>query len=311
MSILLTGATGFVGGAVLQRLMQEFNCPIRTYGRREPHGQSKHHVIGDIGENTDYSVGLSGVDTIIHCAGMAHITRNTVDDRCEFNRVNCTGTLNLARQAAAVGVKRFIFISSIGVNGGHNQQGAFRYDDIASPWDAYTQSKYAAELALQQLANETDIEVVIIRPPLIYGANAPGNFGRLIQAVNKGWLLPLGLIANRRSFVALDNLIDLIITCIDHPKAANQIFLVSDDHDVSTTELLKMMARTAGKPSRLLPVPMSWLRLLGKLTGKQAVIERLCGNLQVDISHTKETLGWQPPISVEEGIKRCFVEDKK
>ncbi|MGU5542603.1 NAD-dependent epimerase/dehydratase family protein [Aeromonas hydrophila] len=320
--ILLTGATGFVGNAVLKQLMQQSEVAIRTYGRRAPVGvnadctadtrsQMMGHVTGEISAVADYTPALVDVDVVIHCAAQAHINKNATDRQAEFNHVNCDGTLKLAYQAIAAGVKRFVFISSIGVNGGHNQQGPFKYNDAAEPWDEYTQSKYAAELGLRQIAKETGLEVVIIRPPLVYGANAPGNFGKLTQAVRYGRWLPLGAIHNQRSFVALENLVDLIINCIVHPRAANQIFLVSDDEDISTTQLLAMMTRAAAKSPRLLPVPMGLLRLVGKLTGKQAVIERLCGNLLVDISHTKATLGWQPPISVEEGIKRCFIEDKE
>ncbi|MGN5055305.1 NAD-dependent epimerase/dehydratase family protein [Aeromonas veronii] len=254
---------------------------------------------------------MQAVDVVIHCAAQAHIGKGFVERQADFYQINYDATLKLARQAKDAGVKRFVFISSIGVNGSHNRHGAFKYDDVAAPWDEYTQSKYAAELGLRQLAKETGLEVVIIRPPLVYGANAPGNFGKLIHAIRNGHFLPLGAINNQRSFVALDNLVDLIITCIDHPHAINQTFLVSDEQDISTTQLLEMMSQASGKSPRLLPVPMSWLRLAGKLTGKQAVIERLCGNLQVDISHTKVTLGWQPPISVEEGIRRCFIEDKE
>lgn len=259
----------------------------------------------------DYASALQAVDVVIHCAAQAHIGKGFIERQADFYQINYDTTLKLARQAKDAGVKRFVFISSIGVNGSHNRHWAFKYDDVAAPWDEYTQSKYAAELGLRQLAKETGLEVVIIRPPLVYGANAPGNFGKLINAIRNGHFLPLGAINNQRSFVALDNLVDLIITCVTHPHAANQTFLVSDDEDISTTQLLEMIARAAGKSPRLLPVPMSWLRLAGKLTGKQAVIERLCGNLQVDISHTKVTLGWQPPISVEEGIRRCFIEDKE
>lgn len=311
--ILLTGATGFVGHAVLTKLIRQSGLTVLTYGRRAPMGLPKKltHIVGELGGGVDYASALQAVDVVIHCAAQAHIGKGFIERQADFYQVNYDGTLKLARQAKDAGVKRFVFISSIGVNGSHNRHGAFKYDDVAAPWDEYTQSKYAAELGLRQLAKETGLEVVIIRPPLVYGANAPGNFGKLIHAIKNGHFLPLGAINNQRSFVALDNLVDLIITCIDHPNAINQTFLVSDEQDISTTQLLEMMSQASGKSPRLLPVPMSWLRLAGKLTGKQAVIERLCGNLQVDISHTKVTLDWQPPISVEEGIKRCFIEDKE
>ncbi|MGK8176599.1 NAD-dependent epimerase/dehydratase family protein [Aeromonas dhakensis] len=317
--ILLTGATGFVGRAVLKRLINQSDVTVRTYGRRAPVGLqtgsknhwSHSHIIGELGPTVDYMLALQSINVVIHCAAQAHVCINSIDRQVEFNHINRDGTLKLARQAIDAGVERFVFISSIGVNGSYNQLQPFKYDDVAAPWDTYTQSKYSAEIELRHLAQETGLEVVIIRPPLVYGANAPGNFGKLAQAVREGRWLPLGSINNQRSFVALDNLVDLIVTCVSHPHAANQIFLVSDDKDISTTQLLEMMTRAAGKSPRLLPVPMSWLRLAGKLTGKQAVIERLCGNLQVDISHTKTTLGWQPPISLEEGIKRCFIEDKE
>lgn len=307
MKVLLTGATGFIGRVVLQRLCLQADIEVYTYGRSAQHSFSCNHISGGLGDVEKQYCALSGAHVVIHCAALAH----KVDCFYDFNKINTDATISLARQAAHSGVKRFIFISSIGVHGVCSQDRAFRYDDMVAPWNEYTNSKYAAELGLMQLANETGIEVVIIRPPLVYGANAPGNFGKLIQAVNRGRWLPLGLINNQRSFVALDNLVDLIITCVNHPRAANKTFLVSDDEDISTTQLLEMMTRAAGKSPRLLPVPMILLRLVGKLTGKQTLIERLCGNLRVDIGYTKTTLGWQPPISVEEGIKRCFIEDKE
>jgi len=315
--ILLTGATGFVGNAVLQQLTLQPTLTICTYGRSVPVGllrdntPFRNHIMGEISAVADYAAALDNVDVVIHCAAQAHTNKNCIDHQVKINYINCNGTLSLARQAVDAGVKRFVFISSIGVNGCLSREHPFRYDDMAAPWDEYTKSKYAAELGLQQLAKKTGLEVVIIRPPLVYGANAPGNFGKLAQAVKMGKWLPLGSIHNQRSFVALPNLVDLIITCIDHPHAANQIFLVSDDQDMSTTQLLQMMTQAAGKSPRLIPIPITWLRLVGRLTGKQAVIERLCGNLQVDIGYTKQTLGWQPPVSVTEGIKRCFIEDKE
>ncbi|MFQ2553072.1 NAD-dependent epimerase/dehydratase family protein [Aeromonas caviae] len=313
--ILLTGATGFVGNAVLTQLMQH-PLSIRTYGRRAPtclaatSDADLFHITGEISSAANYTRALQDIEVVIHCAAQAHLGKDDINRQTQFNQINCDAVIQLARQAVDAGVKRFIFISSIGVNGGHNHLGPFKYDDVAAPWDDYTRSKNAAELGLMKLATETSLEVVIIRPPMVYGDNAPGNFGKLMHAVHRGRWLPLGAIHNQRSFVALDNLVDLIITCINHPNAANQTFLVSDDQDISTTQLLEMMTHAAGKSSRLLPVPISWLRLVGNLTGKQAAIERLCGNLQVDISHTKKTLGWFPPISVAEGIKRCFVKEE-
>lgn len=310
--ILLTGATGFVGHGILKYLIENKICPIRTYGRRPPTLCANYvgvdHVNGQFDSDASYVEALCGVDVVIHCAALAHAHKDVTQLKNEFNLINCTATINLARQAASNGAKRFIFISSIGVNGGLNKNKPFRFDDVANPWDFYTKSKYNAELALQKISIETGLEIVIIRPPLVYGANASGNFGKLSQAIRCGRWLPLGAINNKRSFVALDNLVDLVVTCIDHPKASNQTFLVSDDRDVSTTELLTMMFHAAGKSAHLLPIPMSWLRIVGKVTGKQAVIERLCGDLQVDINHTKEILGWKPPISMQDAIQRCFDE---
>lgn len=305
MKVLLTGATGFIGNAVLKELILQVNVDVRTYGRRLPNISSLNnveHVSGELGDVVKLRIALAEIDVVIHCAALAH--RPSRHD--EFNCINTEATLKLARQAVDAGVQRFIFISSIGVNGCRSQDKAFRHDDVVNPWEDYSVSKYVAEQALQHLASETGLEVVIIRPPLVYGPNAPGNFGKLLNAINRGLVLPLGSINNRRSFVALDNLVDLILICSRHPLASNQIFLVCDDHDISTTEFLKEMALVAGKPSRLLPIPVSWLRLLGKLTGKEAVIERLCDNLQVDITFTKERLDWQPKVSVREGLRRCF-----
>lgn len=322
--ILLTGATGFIGNAVLKQLMQQSEVAIRTYGRRAPVGvntdravdacsQMISHVMGEISAAADYAPALVDVDVVIHCAAQAHVMNNSANNGIDIYRdINVDGTLHLARQSITAGVKRFIFISSIKVNGestSHNQP--FTHNCAAAPKDSYGYSKQAAEDGLRQLAANSGMELVIIRPPLVYGPGVKGNFSSLLAIAKKNLPLPLGAIHNQRSMVALANLVDLIITCIRHPQAANQTFLVSDGDDISTSQLLAMMTLVAGKSPRLLSVPMSWLRLLGRVTGKQAVIERLCGNLLVDISHTKATLGWQPPISVEEGIKRCFIEDKE
>ena len=219
--------------------------------------------------------------------------------------MNVDGTMNLARQAAASGVRRFVLISSIGVNGKSTCVGQkFTAEDLPAPHDPYSISKHEAELGLRQFASDIGLKVVVIRPPLVYGANAPGNFERLINALVKRIPLPLGAIHNKRSLVALDNLVDLIVTCLDHPAAANQTFLVSDGEDLSTTELLRRLGFALGKPARLIPIPTALLKAGAALLGQRNMAQRLCGSLQVDISKTRTLLGWNPPISVDEGLRR-------
>ena len=304
MKILLTGANGFIGSRLLDQLLEKNVCTIgRTAVERSP-----CHFTIDMDKKPEYADCLQGVKCIVHSAARAHIMKDEISDPLvEYRRVNVDGTLNLARQAAAAGVKRFVFISSIKVNGEQTALGQpFTADDSPAPDDAYGLSKWEAEHGLQLLAEETGMEVVIIRPPLVYGSGVKGNFASLIKLVAKGLPLPLGAIYNLRSLVALDNLVDLIITCIDHPAAANQVFLAGDGHDLSTTELLRGIAEAMGKPSRLMPVPTSLLMIGATLLGKRAVALRLLGSLQVDISKARDLLGWEPPISVEEGLLRCF-----
>ena len=303
--LLITGASGFVGKALVAKLD---NRQLVLLGRAAPQQTDKAYFQLDLAADTDYSSALAAVEVVIHSAARVHMMHdNAAEPFAAFRQVNTQGTLNLARQAAAAGVKRFIFLSSVKVNGEATAEGmAFSNHDTPAPQDAYGISKAEAEAGLKQIAAETAMEVVIIRPPLVYGPGVKANFAAMLKLAQKNLPLPLGAIHNKRSLVALDNLVDLIVTCIDHPKAANQTFLVSDDQDVSTTELLKLMTRAAGKTPWLIPVPMSWLKLAGKLTGKQAVINRLCGNLQLDISHTKHTLGWTPPLTLEQGIAKCF-----
>ena len=307
MALCLTGANGFIGSALLGALS---GYTVSCIGRTPVKSCSKF-IRSGIDATSDYSEALKGVDTVIHSAGRAHVMDDPhMEPLKEYRAVNSEGTLNLARQAALAGASRFIFLSSIKVNGeSTNSCGPFSSADVPSPEDDYGISKAEAEDGLKKIALETGMEFVIIRPPLVYGPSVKANFATMMKLAQKNLPLPLGAIYNKRSLVALDNLVDLIITCIDHPEAANQTFLVSDDHDVSTTELLEMMIKAIGKRPRLLPVPASWLNFVGKLAGKQAVIDRLCGNLQVDISHTKNTLSWKPPVSFEDGIKCCFIGD--
>ncbi|GHB12387.1 UDP-glucose 4-epimerase [Shewanella indica] len=269
-----------------------------------------------IDSQSKYSLLLENVDTVIHCAARVHVmNEQSLNPLNEFREVNTAGTMNLARQAAEIGVKRFIFISSIKVNGESTEIGKpFRASDERRPEDFYGQSKSEAEEQLLELAKGSGLEVVIIRPTLIYGPGVKANFASLLNLVSKGLPLPFGCMTeNKRSLVSVKNLVDLIVTCIDHPKAANQVFLVSDDNDVSTAAMVKYIAQALGKLSRLLPVPLWCYRLVGKITGKTDVVNRLLGSLQVDISHTKETLGWKPPQTLEEGFKEtadAFLSNK-
>lgn len=260
----------------------------------------------DMAQELNWQTALRDCDTVIHTAARVHIMNEKAEDPLfEFRKTNVEGTLHLAKQAAKLGIKRFIFISSIKVNGEStltNQ--AFLADDCPNPQDPYAVSKLEAEQGLQLIAKETGMELVIIRPPLIYGPGVKGNFQRIIRLILCGFPLPLGAIKNKRSFVSLNNLADLIKVCLKHPKAANQIFLVSDGHDLSTTELLYNIAQAINKSLWLLPIPESVLKFVGYLLGKKEVFERLCGSLQVDISKTCELLDWQPKTDSENDLKR-------
>ena len=310
--ILMTGATGFVGKALLQRLLADDESrrlvvAVRRGGQRWPE-QVVPIVTGDLYPSADWSGALEGVTVVFHSAARVHVMEDTeADPLTAFRVVNVESTLNLARQAATAGVKRFVFISSVKVNGESTQPGrVFTDADAPNPQDAYGQSKHEAEQGLRQFSAETDMEVVIIRPPLVYGPGVKANFAALVRVVKRGWPLPLGMVHNQRSLVALDNLVDFIVTCITHPKAANQTFLVSDGQDLSTTELVRGMAQAAAVPVRLVPVPVWVLQTGASLLGKGNVVQRLCGNLQVDISKARSLLGWAPPASVEEGLRRTM-----
>jgi nucleoside-diphosphate-sugar epimerase len=309
MTILVTGVSGFVGNKLFSELLIRKRVTLGTIRSRSyaylTSVLRKHCcLIENIEANMDWSDIVSGVNTIVHCAARTPHTNNS-DVSAGYFAVNVEGVKNLAEQAAAFGVKRFIFLSSIKVNGEQTALGSrFTSEDNSFPEGAYGISKWEAEQALHQVSARTGLEVVIIRPPLIYGPNVKGNFLSMLRWVHRGIPLPLGAIHNQRSLLGIDNLIDLIITCIDHPAAANQVFLASDDQDLTTTELLRYLSTTMGKPSRLLPVPASLLRIGGELIGREDIIRRLIGNLQIDISRTKSMLDWTPPLSATDGLRK-------
>lgn len=315
MTLLVTGASGFVGSTLLEKLSTLSTVAL---GRTIPIGlpESQFHQL-NIDSKTDYSTALQGVETIIHLASRVHIMNDEAEVPLEeYREVNTYGTLNLAKQAIKAGVKRFIFISSIKVNGESSQLSKpFTSSDPHSSQDDYGLSKSEAELGLLEVAEGSGMDVVIIRPTLVYGPGVKANFASLMNLVSKGIPLPFGCITNnKRSLVSVDNLVDLIITCIDHPKAANQVFLVSDDFDVSTSAMVREMAIALRKPTRQLPVPVWLYKLVGKLFNKSDVVSRLTGSLQVDISHTKETLGWMPPQTLQAGFKQTansFLQSNK
>jgi len=302
--IALTGYTGFIGSELLKTLVTD---DVLLLGRKAPLSYP-HFNFFDLSDtqNLDLKGSLRLVDVLIHSAARVHVMNdNAVDPLSEFRAINTNGTLNLAEQAAQAGVKRFIFVSSIKVNGETTTgKQPFSAKDMRMPEDPYGISKSEAEQQLLELGKQTGMEIVIIRPPLVYGEGVKANFASLMKLVGKGLPLPFRLICkNKRSLVSVYNLVDLIKVCIEHPNAANKVFLASDDHDLSTAEMVALMAKVQGKPNLAIPVPLWCFKLAGKVFDKQEVIDRLTGSLQLDITHTKNTLNWTPPYTVEDGFK--------
>lgn len=318
MKVLLTGATGFVGRCLCQRLLVEENTvvtPVRYPDLLENHELLHRIPITGLNDEMNWSDMLDGVDVIVYLASRVHVMNDTSEDPLEeFRKINLNATLNLARQSVIAGVKRFVFISSIKVNGESTLSNhPFTEKDIPATNDPYGISKLEAENALFKLAKETNMEVVCIRPPLVYGPGVKANFLSMMNWLHKGVPLPFGSIHNKRNLVALDNLVDFILVCMNHPAAANQVFLVSDGEYLSTTELLSRVSIALGKKPRLIPVNQNLLEFGLKLIGKKDLAQRLCSSLQVDISKAKNLLNWTPLMSVDEGLRkttRHFLESQ-
>ena len=304
-TVLITGATGFVGQA-LCRVLRSRGLGVYAVSRRPPLSREdgiEYLSVGSINSTTDWRVALSGKDTIVHLAARVHVMRESAPDPlAEFRMVNVTGTERLAVAAAEAGVKRLVYVSSIKVNGERTAGQAFTEHDAPQPEDPYAQSKLEAEKVLLRISAETGLEVVIVRPPLVYGPGVKGNFLLLLRLVQRGLPLPLACCQNRRSFLALGNFTDFLYRCLEHPAAARQTFLLSDGHDLSTPELIRRIARALDRPVRLLRVPRSWLKAGTNLLRKTDLFERLCGSLQIDSGNAVRLLNWTPPVSVDEEL---------
>ena len=309
MTVLVTGSQGFVGLALIAKLRRD-GVSVRgaTRSVRSQPDNAETITIGSLSSDTDWTRALKNVEQVVHLAARVHVTNDkSLDPLAEFRRSNVEGTAALASKAAVVGVRRFVFLSSVKVNGGLTEAGqSFTADDAPAPEDFYGVSKYEAEQLLRQIAAETGMEVVIIRPPLVYGPGVKANFESLMRVLALGVPLPLAAVTeNRRSLVALDNLVDLIVTCLNHPAAANQTFLVSDGEDLSTAQLLKRMGAAMGRPARLFYLPPTLLKLGVSMLNRPGIYERLCGSLQLDIAKTRQLLEWTPLVSVDEGLRRA------
>lgn len=308
MRVLVSGATGFVGHSLTRHLWARAVPMVAACRARVAEIVPWPVVaVGDIGPGTDWQAALTDVEQVVHLAARVHVMRDVAaDPLMEFRRVNVDGTLELARQAARAGVRRFVFVSSVKVNGEASTPGRpCRVDDPPAPADAYALSKYEAELGLRRLAAQTGMELVVVRPPLVYGSGAKGNFHRLAQLARWAVPLPLGAVDNRRSLIGIDNLVDFLLLCLTHPAAANGTFLVSDGQDVSTAHLYRRLAAAYGKKVRLPAVSPRFLRTVASLLGHRAAWQRLCGSLQVDTGPARERLGWRAPLGLDEGLQRA------
>ena len=310
--ICITGINGFIGNRLSHALAAKGKLVTGFFRNPSPNLSSnkiEYVNIADIRDKNNWEYLLKGFDCLVHCAAKNHEMSNHKNFE-DFNSINAEATKDLAESAVKAGIKKFIFLSTIKVNGeitGDNDQyTAFTNEDKPNPQDVYSSSKLSAEKLLWDISNKTNLEVSIIRLPLVYGFGVKGNLKRLIKLINFGIPLPFSLINNKRSLIGIDNLVDLLIKCIESPSAANKTFLTSDGKDLSTPDLIKLIASSMGRKAYLFPFPVSLLKFLGIIFRKRNEIDRLIGSLRIDDSYTKKTLNWSPPLSVEEGIRKMI-----
>ena len=300
-AILVTGATGFIGKALCLDLAAS-GCSVRSAVRRAT-APAVTLAVGDISQATDWSEAVAGIECVVHLAGWAHVGRGGSEALAAARLVNVAGTRRLAEAAAAAGVRRFVFLSSVKVNGESTGTKPFAESDPPRPEDAYGITKWEAEQALWQVAAGSRMEIVVVRAPLVYGAGVKGNFLRLAELIARGVPLPLASVRNRRSLVYLGNLLDAIATCLASPRAAGKTYFVSDGEDVSTPALVRALGSALGAPARLVPCPVVLLELAAAVLGRRADIGKLTGSLQVDTSRIQQDLGWRAPYSFLGGLQ--------
>lgn len=318
MRVLVTGASGFLARSLINMLLsQGLHDVIGSVRSSKSYVTSEIEIFvtGEINGDTAWDRVLEGVDVIIHTAARAHVIKDdVVDPASAFYEVNVSGTIALAAAAIRNNVKRFIFVSSIGVNGSSTSEDeAFSEVSIPNPMALYAISKYEAEQQLSQLVENSMMQLVIVRPPLVYAEDAPGNFGRLLKIVSTSFPLPFALVKNRKSFIYRENLSDFLCKCVDHPVAGGELFLVSDAEDVSTPELLTVLSRAMNKKLYLIPVPMWLMKGVTTLLGKTSIYEQLCDSLVIDSTKARTLLNWNPPFKVRDALRltgEAFTNEK-